>query len=301
MVRGVRMNLMKKMKRRSFVQSVAASAMAIPFLTPAVKLFSDENTSLRRELFPRNEKLIRNGLGFGIGWLDTFIDGIRGGELAVVYSPLDEVSIALLINAALYGSVKQSMKIDYVTAHCNERSYVEKALHRTSPVESEKILGTLYGPSDADRLLRIHTLVVGEPAYNGWDMYRDTLCNDPPDAILVDGIGLIERVIHKTDMARELKELALGMSVPVMVNAPIDRVMYRDENIVHPRGDFNSLADIHIGFTPRAVAKYRENNHEAGDYYFLEMKIKTKEIEGERLGYLVTRNIEYCEHYGIFD
>ena len=294
------MNGNKKMKRRSFVQSVAASAMAIPFLTPAVKLFSGENTSLRRELFPRGEKLIRNGLGFGIGKLDTFIDGIRGGELAVVYSPLDEVSIALLINAALYGSIKQSMKIDYVTAHCNERSYIEKALHRTSPVESEKILGTVYDSSHADRLLRIHTLVVGEPSNNGWDMYHDTLCNDPPDAILVDGIGLIERVIHKTDMAQELKELALGMSVPVMVNAPIDRVMYRNDNIVHPRGDFNSRADIHIGFTPRAVAKYRENNHEADDYYFLEMKIKTKEIEGERLGYFIESDINFNEWYGEF-
>jgi hypothetical protein len=215
-------------------------------------------------------------------------------------TPLDEVSIALLINAALYGSIKQSMKIDYVTAYCNERSYLEKTLHRTSPVESEKILGTVYDSSDADRLLRIHTLVVGEPSHNGWDMYRNTLCNDPPDAILVDGIGLIERVIHKTDMAWELKELALGISVPVMVNSPIDRTMYRDDNIVHPRGDFNSLADIHIGFTPRVVAKYRENNREPGNYYFLKMKIKTRAIEGERLRYFIENEINFNEWYGEF-
>lgn len=288
------------MHRRTFFSSLTKSAIALPFLTSAAQSLSGYKETRRGGLFVGDYKPVNKGLGFGVSKLDTFIKGVREGELAALYSPLYEVSCAMLINAALYGSMKQTKAIDYVTSFDNARFYMEKALNRTTPAEKDGILASVFAGPERGRLLRIHTLTVGEPSRTGWDMYREKMSVDPPDAILIDDIGLHEKFHGDRGMARGLKELALGLSVPVVVIAPIDDAAYQKESILRPRKDFKKHADVNIMLNPRAITMHCENSPEYGRYLFLQMTLISNSIEGERTGYALRTDIGFNEWYGEF-
>jgi hypothetical protein len=94
------------MQRRSFLNSLIKTVSAVPLLVPALWFRSNNIETKKTTLFSDNGLTIPNGLGTGIMKIDKITNGIKGGELAIVYSPLVEISIALLVNIALYGFTK---------------------------------------------------------------------------------------------------------------------------------------------------------------------------------------------------
>jgi len=285
------------MQRRKFLNSVSKTICAIPFMAPAVRLMSHHRQSAKSDLFPENGIIINDGLGFGIMKLDKYINGIKGGELTIVYSPLDEVSIALLVNAALYGVLRQSKTIDYIVSQSDEWSFVKRALNRIPTEEREGMSKKIYNTSPPEPSLRVQSLELGEPSYCGWDRYSENIVDDTPDAIIIDGVEIMEIMFEKDDIAQQLKDIAVRFSIPVLVTAPINQTIYKDDGIVHPREDFNSLADIHIGLNPRAVTTYKEKDTEHGKYIFLGMDLMTIPIDNTRIGYFISNNLDFNEWY----
>lgn len=288
------------MHRRSLLHVFTKLLMGIPFIPPVANMFARDVYNGRTRLSPGTGSAITEGIGFGIPELDTAVNGVQKGELAIVYSPLDTVSIAFLINTALHAALDQSMKVDYVVSQANERPYIERALNRVSPGERKSILSSIYGTANDDALLRIRCVELGLPSVDGWKEYCGAIANDPPGAIIMDGVELIEIMLDETTMVEQLKALAVALSVPVLVHVPINRTIYTDDDIAHPREDFNKLADILIGLKPLAVSKYKERGTYPGRYIFLETHIMTGSTGGRRPHYFITIDVDYNEWYGEF-
>jgi hypothetical protein len=187
-----------------------------------------------------------------------------------------------------------------VVSQANERPYVERALNRVYDGSRERVMSSIYRDTDEITSFRIHHIELGLPSVDGWREYRDSVDNDPPDAIVMDGVELIEIMFDQPDVAQQLKDMANRYSIPVVVNVPINRAIYEQDDIVHPRRDFNDLADIQIALSPRAVSVYKVDNREHGKYHFLELDIMTNPRDGDQYGYFIKSDIDFIEQYGEF-
>ena len=159
------------------------------------------------------------------------------------------------------------------------------------------MLHLIYSPSPGSSFLRIIPVELGLPSVKWWKLYRDGVKNDPPDIIILDGVELIELFLEEDTMAAGLKNLAVDLSVPVMVNVPVNREIYNDDDIIHPREDFNQIADIHVGLKPLAVSKYKEHDRSLGKYIFLETNILVTDNHVNRPFYTVMIGLDYNEWY----
>ncbi len=262
------------MKRRSFIKSIAA----LPLATTVFSEHSNAEVkqSVSMGLYPaESEKLI--GIGCGISEIDKKTGGFRNGQLVCVSGQLEEINHAFLINMLIHALVRQGKRIDsiYIPTHvCNwiENKYGFIPLDVELPLR-KAMIDASKNPKNSQ--LRFPDVDLGNSSNMGWKDYLTMARANPPDVLLINGVEMIELLLHERRMAKQLKQLAEELQIPVIVQTPSkkQRKVLTGEDSPRIRKDFEYLCDVEIALFPRFVCMHKMQNSVIGKYFSLETHI----------------------------
>ncbi|MBS4028425.1 MAG: hypothetical protein KGZ58_07290 [Ignavibacteriales bacterium] len=186
------------------------------------------------------------GIYSGVETIDRITNGFQPQQLISVSGPISNVNEAFLDNIALHAALKQQMKVDLLQRY----------------------------PFGNSPLIRFLDLDIGDPSNTGWTNYKISLNKNTPDIILLNDVFQVEYLLQEKLMAKQLKEIAIEFSIPVVINAPLKKKPKRfEQESLFLRNDFDNVSDVAIIFNLKYVCNHYDKEKPIGEYYFLKTNI----------------------------
>lgn len=253
------------MRRRSFLKSLlpgTAAVASIGSLKQSVSSHDAEvsdiphfqiDEGLEGAQYPHPE-----GIGIGVAAIDKRTNGFFPGQLVAIYGPIEEINLSLLMSLIDYATLKQSKTIDYL---------------ETDSDFCRKNLPLMHKPNVLKEImpfLRFPDLDIGNPNNLGWKNYLSTVHKNPPALIIADGVESIEMFLGERKMAKQLKNLAVELGIPIVVKAPLRNL--KDKTTAHVRSDFESHCEVLLRLIPQFVCD-QLNGKTISKYYSLKANL----------------------------
>ena len=245
------------MRRRSFVRSVltgiAGSSVVLPLGTKEepqiIKI--DDNLSLSE--YPEID-----GYSSGIPEIDAITNGFHGGQLVCVGGPMEHINISFLFGMAVH-LARKKVRVDYINTQSNFHEYDRKKNAFMDPELKKKF------DTETREYLRLPHIDLGDPRNTDWKEYLQLAQERPPKVLIMDGVGYIEMFIKERQMLRQVKNLAVKMKFPAIVQAP-RQSHTRSWKL---RKDAVKLSDVGIILQPDFVCGYRNGSEATKQYIVL--------------------------------
>lgn len=271
------------MKRRSFMRSIALGSAGIPFASGFANTTGQESMPIWTEGIPRyeiNDELCLkgfpkiDGLSSGVADIDEITNGFQRKQLICVYGPLDHVNTALTAGSVVHNVMKGHF-VDFITTESSLDRYLEQVFQGTSPKFKKEMNQLLFDHGFGERAkLRLPPIDLGDPKNDGWKKYKEFAHKNPPELLYLDGVNWIELLLEEEDMARQLKDLATELNIPVIVHAPSQSASdQRATTEQRLRDDFARLGDVFISLIPKFVCDYRYGKTAAKEYILLDSAV----------------------------